>query len=53
MARLTMNLYLALLIVALATDTLLAAGIGPFSFNFASGAMTSLVLLPLQLAGCL
>jgi len=47
-----LKFYLAVLAVALAADTALAIGVGPFQFGFANDTLTSLVLLPLQLAGC-
>ena len=47
-----LKFYLAVLAVALATDTALAFGVGPLQFGFANDTLTSLVLLPLQLVGC-
>ena len=47
-----LKLYLAVLAVAMVADTALAFGVGPLQFSFANDTLSSLVLLPLQLAGC-
>lgn len=46
------RILLAIIVLGVAVEQVLAASVGPFSFSFASGLLNSLFLLPLSLGGC-